>query len=483
MQAIGTFPYPTQPLLVTPGGEIFCGRLRSEPAPLADVIRCVIEGGHTTDDLARLFTTAWRDDPVRARETCERFLLRTGAIALTRPSFPRAVDLVIIDRGWSGVFQNAVDLWIELGAKHSVLLVAPDSPPEARGPKNGLLVTRDTLGMRGASFPSFMNVVRSLLSAMRYDVLLCTHRSVTPFIYDLMNRSRSIIHSDGHYERFIPLGEAYWRERYERRPRFELLQELSLTGDVHSPAYLAALYRAFASAEQNWFWTPALLEMMKSLYPDRAGSFELMMPLISIEDEPVNGDEMEPVDVLFTTTYGGGEAEMKGFGPVRRLLEGNPDMRARVVLGDESKVPGNVGHLARQIDYHFAVPKANMRSMYTGVLASSRVSEDDSSPVSVLEAMACGTPVIVSPLIAANIPFIENEKTAFVVEPNDRERFETIVRRLREYPALRKLVGEAGREAVRAHALEANAWRLVGSANRRERDEVLVMGQAAGPVA
>ena len=107
------------------------------------------------------------------------------------------------------------------------------------------------------------------------------------------------------------------------------------------------------------------------------------------------------------------------------------------------------------------VTKSEMVDLYHTLWLNCRVSREESSPVSVLEAMICELPQIVSPVVAAQIPLLEDGKTGFIVEPDDTKG---LVRALRTLLADRKLRDQMGREArrracdyaydKRAHALE-----------------------------
>jgi glycosyltransferase involved in cell wall biosynthesis len=75
----------------------------------------------------------------------------------------------------------------------------------------------------------------------------------------------------------------------------------------------------------------------------------------------------------------------------------------------------------------------------------------DATAVSLLEAMACGTPVVASSLPSA-LEWVEEGNTGLVVPPEDREALEAAVLRLIGSPELRARVGARATAVVRERA-------------------------------
>ena len=90
--------------------------------------------------------------------------------------------------------------------------------------------------------------------------------------------------------------------------------------------------------------------------------------------------------------------------------------------------------------------REEMRVNYHQSAVNCRVGRDECSPLSVFESMACGLPVIVSPLVACQIPVIEDGKTGFVVDPDD---LDMLVDRLRRIVGNSDTRDEMGRECQR----------------------------------
>jgi glycosyltransferase involved in cell wall biosynthesis len=78
-------------------------------------------------------------------------------------------------------------------------------------------------------------------------------------------------------------------------------------------------------------------------------------------------------------------------------------------------------------------------------------SDMEASPVSILEAMACGKPVVATQVgsVAASV---HDGQTGFLAEPGDWRRIARHVIHLLRKPALAHQMGERGRQHVLAHA-------------------------------
>ena len=94
---------------------------------------------------------------------------------------------------------------------------------------------------------------------------------------------------------------------------------------------------------------------------------------------------------------------------------------------------------------------ATMADYYAAADVCVSVASSDSSPKSVLEAMACGTPVIVS-----DLPWVHEQITAgeqaLLVPPRDAAALAERTIQLLTDPALRERMGAAGRQMVVEHA-------------------------------
>lgn len=74
-------------------------------------------------------------------------------------------------------------------------------------------------------------------------------------------------------------------------------------------------------------------------------------------------------------------------------------------------------------------------------------SEDDAFPSSLIEAMACGLPAVVTP-VGAIKTIVEDGKNGLVIQPGDFEQLYAALERLITDPVLGEKMGEAGRHTV-----------------------------------
>jgi glycosyltransferase involved in cell wall biosynthesis len=107
-----------------------------------------------------------------------------------------------------------------------------------------------------------------------------------------------------------------------------------------------------------------------------------------------------------------------------------------------------VGDAVEFVGFH---PMATMADYYAAADVCVSVASSDSSPKSVLEALACGTPVVLS-----DLPWVHEHITggeqALLVAPGDTEALARGTVRLLRDPALRARMGAAGRQMVVQHA-------------------------------
>ena len=98
-------------------------------------------------------------------------------------------------------------------------------------------------------------------------------------------------------------------------------------------------------------------------------------------------------------------------------------------------------------------------------------------PNVVLEAMACGTPVIAS-RVGAVQDIIENDRTGIIVEPKDVEELKKALVQLMEDRELAKKMGERGRERIERYftwdAICRKLERFYGEVIRRNKNEYAI---------
>lgn len=367
--------------------------------------------------------------------------------------------MIIVDRGWGGVYQNALDLWQYLNRSYRVLLLAPADPPygvpEALLP---LLVTPNRW-QHGASYVSFLSLARAIIRSLPSVPVMFTHRAVTPYFFDLMTNRPTIIYGDAYFEGSLVVAGHLRPKPPARSEVTAAIQELyyGVEQPCASLTHAYAYYWAFIAATEIWSWTPTEYSALRKCFPELAHRHRLVPPMIDTDACAPSDTSARPARILFTTTASGTRLEPKGLGPLLSVLPMLPrTVKVTLVLGDTNySLPVAAANDTR-VEILRCLSKSQIIDVYRGSAVSCRLSSDDSAPVSVLEAMACGTPVIVSPLIAANIPCIKDGVNGFIIDPLDHVTLAKRVRFLLENPEGRHACGAAARETAMQHAFSTN---------------------------
>jgi glycosyltransferase involved in cell wall biosynthesis len=107
------------------------------------------------------------------------------------------------------------------------------------------------------------------------------------------------------------------------------------------------------------------------------------------------------------------------------------------------------------VDFRGAVPKANVPDALADGDIFLNTSHFDNMPVSVIEAMACGLPVVSTNV--GGIPYLlEHGKTALLVQPGNVKEMAVAVKRLLSQPELARRLTEVGRRLT-----ESFDWRVI----------------------
>jgi len=112
-----------------------------------------------------------------------------------------------------------------------------------------------------------------------------------------------------------------------------------------------------------------------------------------------------------------------------------------------------------KLEGHVSLPGAVPKTGVPNALDSGDIflntSHFDNTPVSVIEAMACGLPVVSTNV--GGIPYLlENDKTALLVQPGSAEEMADAVKRLFSQPELARRLVENGRRLA-----ESFDWRVI----------------------
>ena len=139
------------------------------------------------------------------------------------------------------------------------------------------------------------------------------------------------------------------------------------------------------------------------------------------------------------------------------------------------------GDVTRLCSEHLNRPDVRLLGHVTDIGAVYRSSDvfvfpslEEGGPLVTYEAMACGLPVIVSPMGAGPA---RDGIDGFIIDPHDTEAWAAAIRRLAEDPVLKKSMGEA----ARARAYEFT-WEKVGAQRRELLSQALGFDPSIPPV-
>src|SRR5947209_5444359 len=261
-------PYLKDWTIVTKAGELLAPHLAgvSLDGVQKKIMTSIIEGGCDLDDLGRTFSKAWQADPQRVRASVLGFLNGIKCTDLADLDLPDSVDAIIIDRGWGGVYQHAIDLWRTLNRSHRALLIAPIDPMYGFPSElSRFLITPERLGLQNLSLVSTLSLARTILKKVPFDLLMFTHRAMTPYFFDIIREHPTIIYGDSHAEACLRIGE-YCSAGSRNGEIADVLQELYFGTPPAWQSLLCskALYWSFKYAAENWFWNEEQYEDRKS---------------------------------------------------------------------------------------------------------------------------------------------------------------------------------------------------------------------------
>ena len=427
--------------------------------------------------LVLLTAEAQGADPAHARkQILEAARLKDNIFRLFETELPEKIDVVLLAQGYGGVFAHAVQLWQELNRGWNALLISPVAPPYGYDVAlKSRLIVYEQLRDEGRvpNYLSFLQVVRGLLNNLDQTLLYLEHRSQSIYTFDLLGRSKAtIIHDDGFYDN-IYHGAAAARVRVTEKRRRRILSEIYYSLRYNDPAYyglnaspannrllMEAGWIAIRSASENWHWSMPNHELMRTLYGSARTRFRFVPPMIDTRLFR-EGTAYDPKRILFTTTMH--NVRRKGIIELSRAMRHVPDdIRAVCVIGQPRYLPEAVTELdGSRLILRRAMPKDELIDLYHRCAVNCRVSREESSPVSVLEGMACGLPLITSPTVKENIPILEDGVTGFIIDPGaPPEMLGKRLTRICSDAGLRERMSAACRARVQQYSLEKNLWLL-----------------------
>ncbi len=431
-----------------------------------EIFNEIVEGGMTVEDLAARLVDQKGGQTVY--ETCRSlkaaFENENSAIGLISVELKPTYDIIVVEQGYGGVYVHTVELLKRLGRRWSCLLLCPEDPLFEDGSGTDIVTLK---GIRKRipdfSYFSFVHLVRTLVRRTPSQLLLLTHRSQSIFLFDVIGTRRTVIYCDG----FVDGGFSHARNfkladtAMQRRQALMEVYYIIANGDpnffgIHpSPNVnyhlLVAGCFAVRDALENWCWGAQQTRNFAQGFPELLERIKFVPPFTDPElfrPELVERDKR----VLFTTTMH--NIKKKGLPELLRAMHRIGDMRVRCVVRQPQHLPPIPSNLRKRMEIS-GLTKSEIVVLYHKVWLNCRVSREESSPVSILEAMICEVPQVTSTAVAEQIPIIEDGKTGFVVNPDDTAGLVRGLRRLLADPALRDEMGRECRRRAVSYSLES----------------------------
>jgi len=455
-------PFQTRQFLLNDAGEFRGARGRLEMnAAQSELLRMVVRGGVDMEDLAALCARAYGQEGGRAKAALSRFIAARSEFRLGEWTCEAPVEVVILDRGWQGVYQHAISLWQLLNQNQRAVLIAPAEPPYGFDPAlESLLVTPERLGGESGSMISFVSLARTLLKKLKPKLCFMSHRALMPYFFDIARSIPTIVHGDYYFDSDLLDGQHMaGTEPDDATP---VLQELlySETPNGMSLQAATASYWMSENAAELWFYTEEQRTLAYDFHQDRPPRYKVVLPLVdAVRYCPAESERLQS-SILFVTTNTGATTTAKGLKPLQKVMARLPeDTKLQVVVSNQADVPADL-RTSGQVEILEKIRRSEMLGVYRSCSVYCRVSEGDSTPLSVLEAMACGLPVIVSPTIAWNMPCIQDGYNGFVVEPEDTDLLASKLCLLLQDKRLRDEMGARARKGALPYSYEANRWML-----------------------
>lgn len=453
-------PFFRQPCFVD-GEEIrFNHTVQPANAGEQELLRSIFLGGVTTEDLAGILCKHGEgDDPAAVRlRLSAAFAAPDSLIGEVEVEVPDQVDIMLIEQGYGGVYVHTVELMKQLRQRWSCLLLSPVPPLFDRNPPPEVVTLEGLrLAQPGLSYLAWVQIVRTLVKRTRSRLLMIMHRSQSLFLFDLLSERKTVIYCDGFFDGAFRRMADFHLDDF-RANRDSVLAEIlyvTANGQPHflnlaaTPScnvkMLMAGGFALAAAAENWCWGREQLDSFKSCFPTLGEGLRLALPFIDSQLFDPQIVKREP-RVLFTTTMH--NIDKKGLPELVRAMVRLPKLRARVVVRQPERLPRIPPRVAARMEQG-AVAKDEMIRLYHSMWVNCRVSREESSPLSILESMICELPQIVSPVVAQQIPILEDGATGFVVDPDNTDRLVRVLQMLLDDPRLRDRMGrECRRRAM-----------------------------------
>ncbi len=372
----------------------------------------------------------------------------------------RRYDLIIVEQGYGGVYVHSYELVKHLRSiGKRVLMLSPEAPLfESEFHADDVFMSKLEESCPGATYVTYCNLLRGLVSHFHHASILIAHRSQTLLLFDLIKGRHAITYCDGFVDGAFNIARdgissaapglgSILDELYFLLACNDGYLKSLYSNPMSNRLLFAAGYQALTEVVENWFWGKEQMARFVESMPEQEKSSRLVLPFL-------NGGMFVRESVerssrfLFTTTMH--NIDKKGLPELLSAMKKATHVEVDCIVRQPHHLPPIPSSIAPRL--HLAnASKPEMIRLYHRAWCNVRVSREESSPLSILESMLCEVPQIVSPAVAEQIPQIEDGKTGYVVDPDD---IATLAERMTQVMACRKLRDRLGKEArIRAKQL------------------------------
>ena len=458
-------PYLEHPYFLE-GSELRMVGLTSEITSPEEalVLRRTFPGGASVPELAAELASEAELGPEAAERRVREILAKySRAIGVTEVDVEPEYDVVVVEQGYGGVYVHTTELLKRLSERWRCLLICPETPLFSDSTGTDTLTLR---GLRekaeGLSYFSFVHLVRSVVRRTKCRLLLITHRSQSLFLFDLLRKRKTVIYCDGFFDGGFAMGRDF---RLVDDPDLEhrVLRELYYVYANSNPDFfgvnaspsqnveiLTAGCYSLRDAVENWCWGREQTDNFRRAFPDLGERVRFEPPFTDPDLFHPEWVERER-RILFTTTMH--NIDKKGFPELTKALKQLRSARVRCVVRQPDRLPPIPDSCRERMEIG-PVKKSEMVRIYHRTWVNCRTSREESSPVSILEAMICELPQIVSPVVASQIPIMEDGKTGFIVDPDDTKGLVRALRTILDDADLRDEMGRECRARASTYAFD-----------------------------
>ncbi|MEM8713160.1 MAG: glycosyltransferase family 4 protein, partial [Planctomycetota bacterium] len=318
------------------------------------------------------------------------------------------------------------------------------------------------------SYLSYVHILRSVVAQITTRLLLIAHRSQTVYLFDLIQRHPTVIYCDGYFDGHFRMSmDLGFPQDDEQRLR-TLSEIYYLLGNtdpnflgigsmpVANRFLLMAGCQALMDARENWCWGERQRELFDTAFPALEPPASFQPPFMDSNLFDPSLEDRQPF-VLFTTTMH--NIELKGFPELVLAMEEISDLRVRCIVRQPQHLPEYPEELEPRFEMG-GVPKSEMVGVYHRAWLNCRVSREESSPVSILESMICAVPQVTSPVVAEQIPILEDGETGFIVDPDDTPGLVRALEALMGDRGLRDRMGQEARRRALTYTFEERVERF-----------------------